>query len=274
MELARGYVHILGGASGAGKTTVALQCVRKMQDHEPNWLGLHGKSVGWLTGDRGDEQTQEKADKLGIKNTEFLSLFNEGHITDGELEKYLSDHPHRLLYKMIGKFTKPHDLIVCDPIAIFCMGDMNSYQPVSKTLILLSRRLLRMKVSFLGLTHAPKIKLGAFYGKAEDNILGSGAWQAFADSLFTLTGRGEDDVIRLTVKGHTHKDYHIALVRKEGGWLSDDPLDFPTGSENGDSKEGISLSTRDIIDWIKEEGRCSEPTAYRKLKEFRELLSP
>lgn len=270
MKLARGYVHILGGTSGAGKTTLALQCLRRMQDHEPNWLGLHGKSVGWLTGDRGDEQTREKADKLGIKNTEFLSLFDEDKVSDGELEKHLTDSPHRLLYKMIGKFTKPHDLIVADPIAIFCMGDMNSYQPVSKTLILLSRRLLRMRVSFLGLTHAPKIKIGAFYGKAEDNILGSGAWQAFADSLFTLSGKGDDEVARLTVKGHTHADYHVKLCRIADGWFSDDPLDFPTGSENGDSNRAEPLSIKEIVAWIQQDSNCSESTAYRKLKKIRD----
>jgi len=49
--LDKGYVHMLAGASGSGKTTIALQSVRRMQDDKTNWLGLQGVGVAWITAD-------------------------------------------------------------------------------------------------------------------------------------------------------------------------------------------------------------------------------
>jgi hypothetical protein len=246
---------------------LALQCVKNMQDGKPyNWLGLWGSSVGWITGDRDDKQTKAKAQSLGIKNTEFLSLNDEGVVSDQDLDRFLEKNPDRLLWHMMKQFKKPHDLIVLDPIAIFCRGDMNSYQAVAHFLIKLSRRIANLKLSVLAMTHTPKTKSDSFYGKPQDNILGSGAWQAFADTLFTLSRKTGDPMVKLDIKCHTQADRYMRLCHKDNGWFTDDPMQFPTGEAEIDSKP---LNKVQVVDWIAEDKGISVSTVYRKYKHWK-----
>jgi len=239
-----------------------------MQESKPhNWLGLWGTSVGWITGDRDDRQTRAKALSLGIKNTEFISLNDENTVSDKDLDKFLEYHPDRLLWHMMKQFKQPHDLIILDPVAIFCKGDMNSYQDVAHFLIKLGRKISKFKLSVLALTHTPKTKSDAFYKKPQDSILGSNAWQGFSDTLFTMSRKTGDPMVRLDIKCHTEADRHLKLCHMNDGWFTDDPMLFPVGEQPEiDSKP---INKVQVVDWIAEDKGISVSTVYRKYSHWK-----
>jgi len=117
--LDKGYVHMLAGASGSGKTTIALQCVRRMQDDETNWLGLRGVAVAWITADRAAKQTHRKAKEIGIEIVEFYDLVGDDSISMAKLRAWLTKNPDGLLDYILNTFKKPYDLLIIDPLIPF-----------------------------------------------------------------------------------------------------------------------------------------------------------
>jgi len=275
VQLARGYVHILGGASGSGKTTITIQCVKKMQDHEPNWLGLHGSRIAWITGDRSDVQTIEKAESIGINIIEFYSYMSDPNLDGDKIIPLLKKGPYALFKNCIHRFKKDFDLLVVDPIGPFVDGDMNDYRHVLITLTPFNILAREKQITVLLLTHSPKGMGGHnAYARPQDNILGSNAFQGYCDTLHVLLDSPNDPTVKLYTRSHTAPEFTTRLVRTKDGWLSDDPMLFPTGSQNGDDPVAVIPSTKDIIRWIMDERNCSERTAYSDLRRIKKLLQP
>jgi len=272
--LDKGYVHMLAGASGSGKTTLTLQSVRKLQDDKPNLLGLQGAGVAWISADREVEQTTEKAKSIGIEMVEWYpGLVADDTLSEGKIHAYLKKNPRGLLTHIMDRFKKPYDLLVIDPLIPFMEGDMNSYQDVSISLILLNRIARKNKIAILGLTHMPKGQHGPNkYNKPQDQILGSNAFQGYCDTLHVLQDKPNSPIKNLYTRSHTAPEHNEPLIQK-GPWLSNDPLDFPAGEgEESCSNYKGELSTADLIAWIMLKGSCSKRTAYTRLQKINELL--
>jgi len=259
---------MLAGASGSGKTTVALQCVRQMQDDLPNWLGLHGAGVAWITADRAAEQTVKKAKDIGIEIVEFYDLVGDNSIPIPKLRGWLKQNPDGLLNHILRRFKKTYDILVIDPIGVFIGGDMNSYQDVLISLLPISRRAHEKRIAILGITHSPKQSQGHGYGKPQDLILGSNAFQGYCDTLHILLDKPGDPIKTLYTRSHTAPETWVKLCQ-QGAWFTDDPMDFPTGTTD-ETTELPPVSKSEVVEWMCKEFNLSRATVYRILKKMGE----
>jgi len=260
---------MLAGASGSGKTTIALQSVRRMQDDKTNWLGLHGAGVAWITADREGRQTEEKAKSIGLEIIEWYSLVGDRSISDSKLRAYLTKNPMGLLTHIMDTFKKPYDILLVDPLIPFMGGDMNSYQDTLISLISLSRIAEDNRIAILGITHTPKGQQGPNrYMRPQDHILGSNAYQGYCDTLHVVLDTPGSPLKQLYTRSHTAPESYLKLCQV-GPWLSDDPLDFPAG-ETDEIEELPPVSYKEVADWITENVSDSRATVYRKLKAWME----
>ena len=207
---------MLAGASGSGKTTLALQCVRQMQDDLPNWLGLHGARVAWITADRAGTQTLKKAKEIDLEIVEWYDLVSDYAIPIPKMRQWLKQNPDGLLTYIINKFKQPYDILVIYPLGVFIEGDMNSYQDVLISLLPISRRAHEKRIAILGITHSPKQSSQGGYGKPQDLILGSNAFQGYCDTLHVLLDKPGSPEKVLYTRSHTAPENYLKLVSDDG----------------------------------------------------------
>jgi len=259
---------MLGGTSGSGKTTLVLQCIKKMQDREPNWLGLHGRRVAWISADRPDALTREKSNEIGIKIIEYYCLFEPKFYNNpAKLIHLVQQSPATLFNHCILQFKQPYDLLIVDTIGAFQVGDLNDYKSVISTLFPMSCLAVKERVAVLNITHSPKGQGGSSqygYKRPQDWILGSNAFQGYSDTLHVLMDQPDSPMIKLWSRSHDSPASTLQLVRK-GPWLSDDPMDFPTGyAEN----EEVKSSKQAAVQYLMETVPCRKTKAYDILKEL------
>jgi len=256
---------MLAGSSGAGKTTALLQCVREMQDRKPNWLGLYGERVAWISADRPDQLTREKSNEIGIKCIEYYCLFEPAFYKNPtKLINLVKHAPHKLFQHCVSQFKKPYDLLVVDTVGAFITGDINNYNDAITTLFPMTCHAINHQCAVLNVHHAPKGGGGKdYYKRPQDMILGSNAFQGYHDGLHVLIDQPKSSMVTLWSRAHDGPAKDLKLVRK-GGWLSADPLDFPAGED--DTEVHSPVSRTEVMEWIRDNASCSRETAYRKIK--------
>ena len=73
-------------------------------------------------------------------------------------------------------------------------------------------------------------------------------------------------MVKLDIKCHTEKDRFIRLCHLDTGWFTDDPMLFPAGEQDIDSKP---LNKVAVVDWIADDKGISVSTVYRKYSQWK-----
>jgi hypothetical protein len=173
-------VHLLGGPSGGGKTTLAFQMLNALISGEP-FLGRWTRkvNVAYVSGDRPAESVLETQDRCGVSFPIF-SAVDENLVGEDLITKIFP----RLAAVCGGE--RP-DLIYIDGFTAFVPGGyLNNYAIVAKWLASLQRWARKMKITIIGACHTTKVKEGEKFTNPRQRIAGSVAWAGFSETVLII----------------------------------------------------------------------------------------
>ena len=214
--------HILTGASGAGKTTLLFQILRNFLDKEPIFGHTHTSgTLGYIVGDRCEDEYQEKFELMRLKPFPILSLVDH---KDFEPKK-IRDPEKRAAYleHLIGCLGNP-TLVVCDPLALFIGAkNLNDYMGIMEAFMPINRMCKRLGVTLIGTHHAGKLRETTKFNRVQDRVNGSGALLGFTGTQMILSDAEELDnnenrVYEFRVVPHNYPPRTFKLVRDQLGF--------------------------------------------------------
>lgn len=189
--LARGKLHVLAGAPGTGKTTLALDwgaCIssgRALPDgHRPP----RGRVLVW-SGE--DDVKDTLAPRLIAAHADMTRIRAIGEVTESG-QRFPFD-PARDVDKLAGAMAGLDDvaLIVIDPLVSAVTGDSHKNAEVRRGLQPLVDLAMRMDAALVGITHYSKGTQGR---EPLERVTGSLAFGALARVVFgTVRMQGDDD---------------------------------------------------------------------------------
>lgn len=216
-------VSILAGASGAGKTTLALQLLRQIQLGGPAFgmavdprLAAPG-AIGYIVADRTSEDLKETAQAVGldVSTLKMRSLVDDVSIDITAFEQ----NPTGVLFDLL-KSIKECLLIVVDPLIVFTGVDTNKYHLNAAKLIRINRFCMDYGLTILGTHHAGKARTDFGFKRAQDRINGSGALLGYTSTqLFLATPEEtDDDYFQWTIVSHHAAPRTLFLSRFSHGF--------------------------------------------------------
>lgn len=212
-----GEISILGGASGAGKTTILFQLIKALQRGDAAWFGMplprHCK-VGLIAADRAWPSYERLAHDVGVDlgQLEWRSLVSDPQIS----LRTLKEDPLLLLQQLMASLL-PCDLIIVDPLIMFFGVDTNRYNLICAKAIELGRWTSKNNVTVLGTHHAVKARTDFGFKRPQDRISGSSAIQAFTStqSFLETALEAEDGTAALHIFCHHAAPRSIKLMRRD-----------------------------------------------------------
>lgn len=198
-----GQVHLLGGPSGGGKTTLAFQMLKSMTTGEP-FLGRQTRQVrvAYISGDRPAESVLETQDRCEVSFPIF-SAVDENLVGEDLITKIFP----RLSAVCGGR----PDLIYIDGFTAFVPGGfLNNYSIVAKWLAGLQRYCRKMGITIIGACHTTKTKEGEKFTNPRQRIAGSVAWAGFSETVLIIEPLdGEKDkakrVVHILPRNHAEE---------------------------------------------------------------------
>lgn len=177
--LPAGQVHLLGGPSGGGKTTLAFQMIKALETGTP-FLGRQTRQVkvAYISGDRPSLSVLETQDRCGVGFPVFSAV-------DEKLE--CEDLITKIFPRLPAVTGGKPDFIYIDGFTAFVPGGFhNNYSIVAKWLAGLQRYCRRMGITILGACHTAKTKQGEMFTNPRQRILGSVAWAGFSETVLII----------------------------------------------------------------------------------------
>lgn len=215
--LPRKQVHILCGASGAGKTTLVLQAIAEAERGNDFPLTFSVEPyVNYVVADRTADETLARIHALGIRNIEVYGVSD-----DKQLNLRLLDDPARLFQTVTDSFKRQGNILVLDPIMLFMEDEGKSYASVARSLIRMSRFCVEHDLVTLCTHHAVKTRSDYQFLRPQDRISGSAAFQGFSGTQMVLIQGSESgaDYDRFFVVPHLSPPEEYRLVRDDRGWF-------------------------------------------------------
>jgi hypothetical protein len=217
-------VHILGGASGVGKTRWLFQTLQEWTDKVPI-LGYDSHPVPYLyvSTDRSLASVHRTCQDLGIDPSKIPILA----AVEKELERGYSV---RWLFDTAKKVKPDARLLVVEGLATFIpQGKVNDYSEVSKFLRKLTRECQQRGMTFLGVHHTSKSREKDTYENPREKLLGSMAWAAYSETIFVLDFVSSRDMenpyrkLHLLPRNHAPNRVFHYVQEQPGGRLVERP---------------------------------------------------
>ncbi len=212
-------IHLFAGASGAGKTTLALQYMRHLLDGVP-WFNhpVHPpKSFAYVACDRQGAEYEDKFEKLRIKPFPIHSLVEDPKFDPLQLSSpkgRMDAFP--AVWEACGR---PH-FFVLDPISPFLPSDLKDYHAVASALLWFTRFCIKNDVTIWAHHHAGKLRMDGQFARAQDRINGSGALLGYSGTQVFITDAAEvqdaPGYYILTINPHNAPPETHKLIRTEG----------------------------------------------------------
>jgi len=174
--------HIIGGASGSGKTTVMFQLLKAIQEGT-EWFGYQCYSlpISYVSCDRSLKEVDGTCKRVGC---EFLMERTISTVNEPIQDKFTT------VYEQVMSRWPDTKMLVIDGFGLLCQGrrsgDYPSYGDVAQFLKVCQRRAIHDQVTILGSDHDAKTKHGLGYDNPKDRILGSSAWAGFSSSVIHI----------------------------------------------------------------------------------------
>jgi hypothetical protein len=176
----RNEVHLLGGPSGAGKTTWLFQTLIDDWQQSKPVLGYNSFPVPWvyISGDRSGRSALRTLHRCGYAPGR-LRLWSA---VDMGRRKLLEAIPEVL------KLEPRPQLIVVEGIATMLPKGMsyNRNEDVAEFLTHLTRGCQLEDLDILGIVHSPKMKEGMRYLNPRERIMGAAAWAGYSETIVLI----------------------------------------------------------------------------------------
>ena len=167
MELARGQLHILGGASGVGKTRLLLATIKRIQEGEEVPFSFSGDSYAIAVMDRYRQQTDDLIREWGIQNVEVYGLVGDNLLpSERKKRTRIVKDPDRLLIHVLEQFQEEYDVLILDPAAFFLPIGYD-YVSTALSLWALSDLAASMSITILATHHAAKARKESGFKRAQ-----------------------------------------------------------------------------------------------------------
>lgn len=253
--LPRYGIHLLGGASGAGKSIWLFQFIRQWSAGR-NVMGLEDFDSypcpwAYVACDRTGEDTWRTIDQIGFRPDEALVMS-----WDEEVRK-----PKNLcgLQQLIDELPIQHGVLFIEDLASL-LGDadpnsggavrafMRSLRAISKT----------RDVTILGTVHTAKARPGDEYKAPRQRIAGSVEWGHYAGTIFLIAQDNEVGPERtLWYQPRHHGDGKMALTMTNQGTLvaqEAEIVEMALDPRLDDLEDGESFSRINVISWADDKG--------------------
>jgi hypothetical protein len=274
---------LLSGPPGGGKTTLLAGWCAAFRDGTP----IFGKPanqlpwIGTLIADREARDTMQWYQAAGFPDIPNYSLLDDFSVKTAELRKPLA--AFSLLTRIVLNLDiPPNGLLVLDPVAPWCGGDLNKYHLVMPAMIDLGRLCLERQITLLGLAHTGKQKADSKdrYQRPQDRILGSTALLGCSGTQMALVPpEDEDSPYEFTWVPHHAKQETFSLTRGTDGLFLLDAFQQEGGSAIPHpevlecipaSESGVHLKMlRRVL--VAKHIEISDPTLFRTLAAYLKL---
>jgi len=186
--LARGKLHILAGAPGSGKTTLALSLAASLS-RAGRWPdGLHAPVGNILVWSGEDDPADTLVPRLRAAGADLSRVFFVGDaLTDGEPRPFDPAIDLAALEWEAGKIGDV-GLMICDPVVSAVAGDSHKNTEVRRALQPIVNLAAKLDVAVLGISHFSKGTAGR---DPLERVTGSIAFGALA-RLVLVTAKSED----------------------------------------------------------------------------------
>jgi RecA-family ATPase len=173
-------VHLLGGASGSGKTTFTFQCFLHEWQNGRDFLGHRSNAVpySYISLDRSRASVMRTLERLNLQN-EITRVICQEDIPDD----------CNAIGQVIEKVASIHTdskLLVVEGYQLAAGEKGNSYNPVAQLLKRTGKICIKKQITVLGICHSPKLKSDERYSHPRESIMGSAAWGAYSDTIIVL----------------------------------------------------------------------------------------
>ncbi len=173
----KGQVHLIGGPSGAGKTTVAFQLYKALSTLGGEWLGRKTVPAAWayISGDRATNSVHITQRRLGV-DFKVFSLVDHGMVGSDLIGDVMP-----MLTKFYG--YRPNFIYIDGFTGMCPQAKINDYGTVSQWLAKLQMFCQRKNITILGAVHATKTKEGERYTNPRQRVAGSVAWAGYSETI-------------------------------------------------------------------------------------------
>jgi hypothetical protein len=187
-------VHLLAGASGAGKTTLAAQMLRWLHDGAPVFGYPSRPPAGFavITADRGWNANVHWFRAVGLADIPHYSFHDDMSFRWERLAQprlWLPTLKAALDGTLCGRpgWIPPDSLVLIDPLTGFLGGNLMDYHQVFRALGELDQYCLRHRLTVLGTAHAGKQRAKELqYVRPQDRVLGTTALLGCTETVFYL----------------------------------------------------------------------------------------
>lgn len=174
-------VHLLGGASGVGKTTFALQFLDEWHASR-TFLGLPAAPVPfcWVSCKRSNKSLCRTIRRVRPSIVvPIVSLIGSIPVREG-------DSPVHHALKLARDRVPELRLLVFDSLTALCPGKITDNAAVAKFMSSLNSLCERESVTILGFGQAAKIREGETIHNPRERFIGSVAWGGFAETVIHI----------------------------------------------------------------------------------------
>jgi len=246
-------VHLVGGPSGAGKTSLTMQLLKDLRLNQLIFgKQSHSVPLVYVACDRSLEATKRTITRLGVTlDFPIISLIGSGikRDIDNVVSNALRLEPNMRL-------------LVIDAIgALTPGGKINDYQVVGDFLIHCSEICRAKGITVKGLGHSTKVKEGEDFKNPRQKFLGSVAWGGFSETMIYIE---PSDPSNPTDPNRTI----MVLPRNSPSLVLEYAFDqlgrlVPAGDISADLTldvnllkvpEGVPITTPQILEWAKPAG--------------------
>jgi AAA domain len=244
-----GDPSLIGGASGANKTTLMLDLLRAQAIKMP-FLGHEtcGRPYLVLMFDRGENANKRTLERMGLMldkiPIEYLSLVTGTAAAQAIVDKIEAADP---LPQIV--FIEGWDMLV---------KDANKMDVVAPFMREMQKIASHFHLALIGSVGAPKSKPGDGYISKRDSIFGSVAWSRMSETVMALQyPAGEDTSLQreLTVMLRNAPSESFSLIMKEGR------LEIQT---EADKAQVQTKETAHEIEWFKHQARLGKADPSKK----------
>lgn len=191
--LPAGEAHLIGGASGSGKTTWIFQnLLAQWQQGNPVFEhDSHPVPYVYVSLDRSRSSVTRTLQRLNLLDQITRVICLE------EMPEECLDLDNVLKFAL--KKFPDSKLVIIEGFALMSGERTNGYTAVGKLMRKAARLCAKQKITIIGVCHAPKLKADEQFQHSRELLLGSVSWAAYSDTIIVLNMDETTQIITVKV---------------------------------------------------------------------------
>jgi len=236
--VARGKLHLLAGAAGTGKTTIAMAIAAAVTQGGVLPDGTTSPAGDVLIWSGEDDIAETLTPKLYANgaNADRVSFINASRTASGSMRTFdpLTDLAY--IDESLRDMTDPPKLLIIDPIVSCTTGLTN--RAVRDSLMPWVRVAEKYGIAIIGITHVSK---GSANKALRDRVLGAQAFVAIARLVMMTALTSRNETVLLRIKSNIGSDHGGFSYRLHG-------VDFPSPSDQATTIRSSFVEWGNYID--------------------------